>query len=230
MPSWVFYLTIILLCGFSWFVLPFICRRIQTIFLMKNCSKKRQIALTFDDGPSEEFTLKLATYLNQNEIKATFFVLGTRAEKNISIIDRLLKLNHTVGSHSYNHKNAWYCSPIANIKDILQGIEIVSSMGGDGALFRPPYGKTTLLTLFIVYFKKLRVSWWTIDPKDSLKEPLTHDDVLDEICSKDGGVILLHDWDHYPALDHEEYVMGLVNKIIILARSKGYTFVSVPEL
>lgn len=216
--------------SFLWFIFPFLIRKIQTHHLKRKCSKDKTIALTFDDGPSDEFTLKLATFLHYNNIPATFFMLGSRAEKKSEILKQVLNLNHDIGSHSYNHNNAWLTNPVAVIKDIITGKEVISALCGKTNLFRAPYGKTTLLSLILIAYYRLNLSWWTIDPKDSLEKPLSHDQVLNKIIKDNGGVILLHDWDNYPCAHHDKYVLDLVSKIIELAKVRGFTFNKVSNL
>ena len=226
-----FYLTAFLFCAsFMWFLLPYFVRKIQTHHLKLKCAKKRAIALTFDDGPSKTLTPRIIEYLAQRNVRATFFLLGTRAEKSPEILTQIIANSHGVGSHSYKHLNAWRSLPLANLKDIIQVTKAISTAGGNNTLVRPPYGKTTLLSLLFILLSGLKVSWWTIDPKDSLEKPTSHEYVLDQIRKNNGGVILLHDWDDYPTQDHDIYVMSLIEKIITMAKAEGYTFATVDEV
>lgn len=225
------YFTAFLFCiGFVWFLLPYFVRKIQTHHLKLRCAQKQAIVLTFDDGPSEILTPRLIDYLAQHNVRATFFLLGSRAEKNPEILAQIIANKHSVGSHSYKHLNAWRSFPTANLKDIIQGAKAISTAGKNNTLFRPPYGKTTFLSLLFILFTGLKVSWWTIDPKDSLENPTSHQYVLDQIRKNNGGVILLHDWDDYPSPDHDVYVISLVEKIITMAKAEGYTFATVDEV
>ena len=226
-----FYFTIFLFClGFLWFLLPYCVRKIQTYNLKLKCAQKQAIVLTFDDGPSETLTPRMIDYLAHHNVRATFFLLGSRAEKKPGILTQIIANKHSVGSHSYKHLNAWRSLPLANLKDITQGAKAISTAGVNNTLFRPPYGKTTLLSLLFILFSGIKVSWWTIDPKDSLEKPRSHQYVLDQIRKNNGGVILLHDWDDYPSPDHDIYVMSLVEKIITMAKAEGYTFATVDEV
>lgn len=226
-----FYFTVFLFCiGFMWFLLPYFVRKIQTYHLKLKCAQKRAIVLTFDDGPSKKLTPRILDYLAQHNVQATFFLLGSRAEENPKILAKIVAGNHGVGSHSYKHLNAWRSLPLANLKDILQGAKAISPAVKDNTLFRPPYGKTTLLSLLFILFSDLKVSWWTIDPKDSLEKPTSHQYVLDQIRKNNGGVVLLHDWDEYPSPEHDIYVISLVEKIITMAKAEGYTFATVSEV
>ena len=107
---------------------------------------------------------------------------------------------------------------------------MISSTTDENKLFRPPFGKTTLLSLLFIFLKGIKISWWTIDPKDSLENPASHQTVLDKLRKDNGGVVLLHDWDDYPTPNHEEYVLDLVEKIITMAKAEGYHFAVVGEV
>ena len=61
------------------------------------------VYLTFDDGPHPEHTLAILDILKQNEIKATFFVVGIQAEKHPDVLRRIFNEGHAIGNHSYNH-------------------------------------------------------------------------------------------------------------------------------
>ena len=152
-----FYFFLFSICtGVLWFLLPFFIRKMQTLLLKLKCAQRRAIVLTFDDGPSQTLTPRLIDHLEQHAVRATFFVLGSRAEKNPAIISRLKQSKHVVGSHSYKHLNAWRSFPTANLKDIAQGMKVISSATDENKLFRPPFGKTTLLSLLFVFLKGAR--------------------------------------------------------------------------
>ena len=68
---------------------------------------KKLIALTFDDGPSNN-TLKLLDELNKRDVKATFFVLGSRVGNFEDVIIKAYQDGHQIGSHTFSHKNLFY--------------------------------------------------------------------------------------------------------------------------
>lgn len=68
-------------------------------------AKGKKIAyLTFDDGPSTTVTPKILDILSEHDIKATFFILGSMAEKSPDILKRIQNEGHSIGNHSYSHK------------------------------------------------------------------------------------------------------------------------------
>jgi peptidoglycan/xylan/chitin deacetylase (PgdA/CDA1 family) len=60
------------------------------------------MALTFDDGPNPEYTMKLLDLLKDYGIKATFFVVGNKVKSNPEIIKRMHEEGHTIGIHHFH--------------------------------------------------------------------------------------------------------------------------------
>ncbi len=77
---------------------------IQQIENVYNGTEGKRVFLTFDDGPSEEVTLKILDILNKYNIKATFFVLGNRVKANPEIVKRAYEEGHYIANHGYSHK------------------------------------------------------------------------------------------------------------------------------
>ena len=64
---------------------------------------KKQVALTFDDGPHPRLTLEILSILEEYGVKATFFVIGTDEPENLERMRRIVREGHTIGMHSYTH-------------------------------------------------------------------------------------------------------------------------------
>ncbi len=67
------------------------------------CNSASHWALTYDDGPSVEFTPGVLAELAQRDIKATFFVTGSNVVKNPQILIDTYKAGHTIGIHTWSH-------------------------------------------------------------------------------------------------------------------------------
>ncbi len=68
------------------------------------CAPEKNIYLTFDDGPSAKITPVILDILAEQNIKATFFVIGKNAERNPDVLKRIFAEGHVVGIHSYTHE------------------------------------------------------------------------------------------------------------------------------
>lgn len=88
------------------------------------------VYLTFDDGPSK-LTDEILSILEEQQIKATFFVLGEHARKSPEIIYRTAEAGHVIGNHTYNHEyNELYESFTAFWGQIKETEEILREITG----------------------------------------------------------------------------------------------------
>jgi peptidoglycan/xylan/chitin deacetylase (PgdA/CDA1 family) len=228
-------LAIVIFISF-WYLLPYILRRISEYFLARRCRKHRAIVLSYDDGPSNLLTPRLLDLLAERKVQATFFVIGNKISDNSEVVARTIRDGHEVGSHSFNHYNAWKAWPLRTARDIAAGIRTVRSLGGDARLFRPPYGKQTLATLLDSLLRFQRVGWWTIDTRDarSDKPRFSVESILGQIDSSGGGVVLAHDFDSSARtsneMSHEDYVLVLTRRIIEHAEANGYVLMRLGDV
>lgn len=191
---WTFLFVVVLLAlaGFIWILVPFGLRRVSERRLQKECRAARQIVLSFDDGPDPEITPALLELMRKEDVQASFFLIGDRADAYSDIVRRQIEDGHEVGSHTEQHLHAWRISPIRNLRDIATGIKAISELGGNGLLFRPPWGKMTAVGMFFAWMKRCQLGWWTVDSQDAW-DPREIGDILREIDRKGGGVVLMHD-------------------------------------
>lgn len=95
----------------------------------------QNVCLTFDDGPHPEITPWLLDELKSNNIKATFFWLGSQIEKHPELVKRAIDEGHLVGHHGFNHTSGKELSFEEFKTNLDQSIALVKSK-----FFRPPYG------------------------------------------------------------------------------------------
>ncbi|MCK5147443.1 polysaccharide deacetylase family protein [bacterium] len=101
-----------------------------------------EIYFTFDDGPHPEYTPAVLDVLKINEIKATFFLRGTRISGNEAIVRRIADEGHVIGNHAWSHTPLWFKSnnTIRNeIETTAEAVKVIT--GRRTILFRPPYGR-----------------------------------------------------------------------------------------
>lgn len=98
--------------------------------------------LTFDDGPNTENTNKILDILKENDIKATFFVVGKNVERNPETTRRIVEEGHAIGIHCYNHDySVIYNSVDDYINDFEKARQIVYEVTGvEANVFRFPGG------------------------------------------------------------------------------------------
>jgi peptidoglycan-N-acetylglucosamine deacetylase len=188
------------------------------------------VALTFDDGPDPRFTPQVLDILKENNIKATFFLMGSRAQAYPDLVKRIINEGHIVGNHTYWHPNLVKQGDIATLKTEVQRSEdeLANLIGYRTKLFRAPYG-----FLYNELVEELRdmnytVAGWSVDSLDwqeSPPEQITYN-VMSNIHP--GAVILLHDgaaWDE----DRTNTIQSL-RQIIPAIREQGLKFETLPQL
>jgi peptidoglycan-N-acetylglucosamine deacetylase len=225
--------SIILVTGAIWFLFPFALRKVAEKQLETRCRESRSIVLSYDDGPGSDLTLQLLDELADENILASFFVLGKNTAGKTETLCRLIAAGHDVGTHTFLHTNAWKAMPWVVNRDIVAGISVVQRSGGHSRLFRPPFGKMTLASLCLCKRLGLQVVWWTVDSRDSWnRRPVN--DVLSEIEAKGGGVVLMHDFDDYVKAPqnprHADHVISLTREIIAFAKRGNYRIIPYSSL
>lgn len=150
------------------------------------------IYLTFDDGPHPEVTPRVLSLLRQHGARATFFVVGSEAEKHPDVLREVVAAGHAVGWHSYGHGHARRQTPGAVLADLRQMEATASRLGFPLRLYRPPYGELSLTALWWCRRRAIRTVLWSLDTGDSVG--MLADQVVERVRdAKDGEIILLHD-------------------------------------
>lgn len=183
-------------------------------------SGQKLVALTFDDGPSATTTARLLDILAQKNVKVTFFVLGSMAQRYPDMVKREAEAGHEVNSHTMNHLNLIKYGANDIKFEVSQADAMISQATGVvPKLVRPPYGSINN-TVRANIGKPMIL--WTVDPQDwKVKNAAT---VRARVVgnSFDGAIILLHDI-HATTVDA---VPGIIDDL----RAAGYEFMTVSEL
>lgn len=217
----------------AWFGVPVVFRWLASRELARRTRARKAIVLTYDDGPSDILTSRLADLLKSRGISATFFVIGRKAVANPDALHRLLEDGHEIGNHSQEHLNAWKTGPLRALRDIRDGAGCLLDLGADHTAFRPPFGKSTLATLLCSLRRGTRLAFWTHDSRDSWNRlPVSH--VLEQLGAAGGGVVLMHDFDlprRGPSPEkHRDYVLLLTESIIDFAEANNFRIIPFRDL
>jgi len=215
------------LAGAVWFLLPAAARRLGEYRLRRICRDHRLIVLSYDDGPGATLTPRILDLLGARDAKATFFLLGRNAEPNAPIVARILAEGHDVGSHTFDHTNAWRAGPWSAAQDLEHGRRATGALGADTFFFRPPFGKLTFAGLVHGWWRGLRFGWWTADSKDTANTLPTDIDPLIDALRPSGGVVLLHDFDRIgpESSARTTYTLEATRRILDLAEAEEFRIV-----
>lgn len=186
--------------------------------------------LTFDDGPSGNTDIILQT-LQEENVKATFFVVGTDDAGNLARMRRIVQEGHTIGMHSYSHSyKKIYASVEAFLKDMYQVFNLIKDTTGvTPTCFRFPggsinsYNKAVYKDIKAEMIRRGFVPYdWNVSSGDASTTKYTPEQltghVLNGIGSKSRIIVLMHD------SSSKENTAQAVRQIIIGIREKGFIF------
>jgi peptidoglycan/xylan/chitin deacetylase (PgdA/CDA1 family) len=164
--------------------------------LVKAPRGARGIVLTFDDGPDPETTPRVLDALEEGHAKATFFLIGKKAEAHPEIVRDMKRRGHAIGLHSYAHDRLFALrSQKRVIRDLARGVGVLKAITGeDPILFRPPIGHTNPAIARVADALDLRVVGWNLSARDGI-ESANPEKVVARLrrYMKDGTIVLLHD-------------------------------------
>lgn len=193
---------------------PFFLRWLYPNVTWNKSRSKKDIYLTFDDGPIPEITPWILDTLAQQNIKATFFCVGENIEKNPEIFNRLINEGHQVGNHTYNHLKGWNCDDQEYIKNVHKCQELTKTN-----LFRPPYARAKKSQLKSLK-NEFEIVYWDVLSGD-FDINLNPEKCLSNIIknTRNGSIIVMHD--NIKAIPRVQYVLPkMIDHLIKL----GYTF------
>jgi peptidoglycan/xylan/chitin deacetylase (PgdA/CDA1 family) len=201
----------------------------HSTFFLNGDPSKREVALTFDDAPDANFSPQVLDVLKGVGVKATFFVVGNRAEAHPDIMKRIVAEGHAIGNHSYSHANlpkltdAEFRSQIEKTDTIIRRFT-----GYTSDIVRPPYGNINEPQIQWLGSQQKKIISWNVDSLDW--KGLNAEQVITNVLGHvhPGSIILQH-----AAGGTNEDLSGTVKalpKIINQLQADGVKLVTVPEL
>lgn len=204
-------------------------QKYKSNFILSGSPQKREIALSFDDAPDPRFTPQILDTLKKMNVKATFFIVGNRAEKYPHLVSRIVREGHAIGNHSYNHANFNKLNDSEFRDQIIKTDNILQQLAGyRPVIVRPPYGNVTENQIKWLISQKKKVVNWNVDSLDwkNLTAEQVETNILADI--RPGSIILQH-----AGGGKGEDLTGTVKAIpnvIKKLRGDGVRFVTIPEL
>ena len=185
----------------------------------------KTVYLTFDDGPSDRVTPKILDVLDEENVKATFFIIGQQAERRDYLIKREAESGHTVAVHSYTHNySEIYSSPRSLIADIDRCNDVIESITGRRSdLYRFPGGSYGLREELIAAAAGhgMRYVDWNASTRDA-ECPGSAGQLFDSAVATSAGldriVLLSHD------STYKTSTPEATRRLIKYYRENGYTF------
>jgi peptidoglycan/xylan/chitin deacetylase (PgdA/CDA1 family) len=199
----------------------------SNFFIKVICSadtERKEIAISFDDGPATSYTPDILRLLKQDTIKATFFCIGNRIAGNENILRQIIDEGHIVGNHSFSH-HFWFdmfssAKMLEDMRKMDHEMEKVTGM--QPKLFRPPYGVTNPNLKKAILRGGYTPVGWSVRSMDTVIKD--EKKLLDKIkgAIRPGAVFLFH--------DTSKTTVNVLPAFIQEVKNRGYQVVPLDKL
>ena len=186
-------------------------------------TKENKISLTFDVSRGDEYIEKILDILDENDVKATFFLVGDWIEQNPKKVKEIHSKGHEIGNHSHSHPNMSIISKEKIVKDININDANIRRITGEGTkLFRFPGGYYNDEAVDIVNKMGLCSIQWDVDSIDWKEQgaDLEYERIIKK--TKSGSILLFH--------NTAKYTPDNLPRIIKELKGNGFEFVKVGDL
>ena len=155
--------------------------------------------LTFDDGPGGKVTEEILNTLKENDVKATFFLIGELVEKHPDLVKRMNDEGHSIGVHTFTHeRNKIYRNDSSFLEENLKAQESIEKVIGKKVFsLRFPFGSNnstyTLKKSLVdsLHEQGFRIYDWTVDSTDALNPNLSPSSIIQKSISNSDYIVLL---------------------------------------
>jgi peptidoglycan-N-acetylglucosamine deacetylase len=196
-----------------------------TPFVKAGSARRREIALTFDDGPGP-YTPQLLDVLERLHVHATFFEIGEMLRYFSASTLRELRDGDVIGDHTETHPEMARLSARQQREELFEEIARIEFLGGPRpVLFRPPYGSYDATTMRELHKLHLLMILWSVDTDDYLQPGVATIVQRALVGAHPGAIILMHD-----AGGTRTQTIEALPTIIRRLRARGYRLVTVPQL
>ncbi len=192
------------------------------ILTRRGTSKKRRVALTFDDGP-DEMTAEYLKLLDTLHIRATFFLVGKNCANRRNAVLDMVSSGHEVAGHGYTHRRFTKLSQ-DELRDELDSTSaLLPPPRTPRPLVRPPHGSTSLQSLLRCARAGYTTVLWSADSADAR---IAHaDDVVAQLSPErmtPGDIVLLH--------EGQRWTLDALPRIVRGLQGAGFELVTVGEV
>ena len=191
------------------------------IYCVENDTK--QIAITFDAAWGSDKTGDIIEILNENDVKATFFLVGMWVDKNEDLTKKISENGFEIGTHSNTHKDFTKLSGAQIELELSESKRKIESITGkDVKLFRAPYGAYNNTLIEKCEALNLKTIQWDVDSLDW--KGISSGEIANNILKKvkSGSIILCH--------NNADHIVDDLKSVLPLLKARGFEFVTVSEL
>ncbi|WP_343328739.1 polysaccharide deacetylase family protein [Polaribacter staleyi] len=193
---------------------------------------KKEIFLTFDDGPTPEVTQFVLAELQKYNAKATFFCIGKNIQNHPEIFKDIITNGHAIGNHTQNHLKGWKNKTATYVENVLECEKTIEQFKKPEysklktqnlKLFRPPYGKIKKAQAKELIKRGYKIIMWSVLSAD-FDTTISNEKCLENVLknTKSGNIIVFHD--SVKAAERMQYALP---KVLKHFSDKGFVFKSI---
>ena len=194
---------------------------------------QKVVALTFDDGPSADWTPKILDALKEEQVKATFFMVGEHVKEFPDVAKRVADEGHEIGNHTYDHHVLVYYKTEELEKEIRDAQEQIYKVTGvTTKYFRPPKAWLTKSEKKDIKRMGYEIILWSLNSKDWVT---FHDKQITSYLLSNvrpGDIILFHDSGGVFHIEggNRKQTVKTISRLVNKLKEKGYRFVTISQL
>ena len=192
------------------------------LLVVRGPGRRREIALTFDDGPEPLLEEYLDT-LDRFSVRATFFLLGRACEARREAVLEIVRRGHEVSGHSFTHRRF----PLLSSDELDDELERTAALLPVPArrrpFVRPPGGGVSMKSLWHCARRGYTTVMWSLDSDDCRTQ--SADEVVARVAPervRPGEIVLLH--------EGQSWTLAALPRILDGLTKAGYALVTVSEL
>ena len=191
-------------------------------------TERPQICLTFDAGYENGGTAQILDTLQKHGVKAAFFLVGSYLEQNPELVRRMAAEGHTVGNHTYHHKNMAEIADETSFREELSSVEtLYKTITGEemARYYRPPQGVYSEENLKMAKALGYKTVFWSLAYVDWLndRQP-SREEAFSKLLPRihNGAIVLLH--------STSETNAEILDELLTKWEEMGYSFVTLDEV
>ena len=185
----------------------------------------RAVAITFDDGPHPENTIRILDALRAHGATATFFLQGNMAVQYPELVREIAIRGHQIGNHGYAHPDAKIASTAEYVADVVRAQKAIEGIVGHELprIFRPPFGNIAVGSLIELLRRGFCFVFWSHDSRDSyISDARSLFEHMTEQSTPAGSILLFH--------DDYAHTTEIMPKLLEHLQQRGFQITSVAAL
>lgn len=183
--------------------------------------KDREVVLTFDDGPMRAYTRRILQALEAHCTRATFFMVGRMAAADPAMVKEVLAAGHTVGTHTFSHKNLRPLGLLKGRQEFESGLSAVQKAAGTpvAPFFRFPYLGESRQVVDYLKTRQTATFFIDVDSKDfqTRNSSIVLNRIMTQLTATKKGIILMH--------DIQPSTAGVIRELLDTLHQKGFKVV-----